>query len=117
MFKSTYLCNGKGCDIGGGQQLTRATRAVFHVGEVCAGDLLYLENGMASIAVAFYHDELELVIELDVLECLGGDTTVRDKRSPSRRFVESQMVVDTCVWYELRPGIIKLCLPPAVLFS
>ncbi len=113
----TFLGNPKTSSIGG-HVFKSSKCAVLRCGEVNHGDILYFRSGSAGRVVRFFEGgDSGIVIEMDMYDCVGGGTTLRSEERAQRTFEEHESVLDSCIWYYESPSIIKLCLPPAALFT
>ena len=52
-----------------------------------------------------------------MIAMVGGDPCMLDEAFQTQRFLDVTDLVDACIWYYDTPGIIKVCLPPSLLFD
>ena len=92
--------------------------AVTHVGELRNGDIIYASGDVAGRVVRFVQrNGGPLSLQIDAMKCYNNDSSLRDESDTATAFVEVRDVADACIWfYHARP-IIKLNLPPSVLFA
>ena len=119
MFKPSCLMFSQKRSVASVDQPVRtSTAAACHFGEAHAGDIIYMRSGHAGRVVAFWMMEgSEVVIEVDLFDCVGGDTTLRDSRTAQRAFVDHEAVADTVLHFQEDPAhYFRLLVPPCVLF-
>ena len=116
MFKLRVLHGSREVALPTGETVRTSKAAVAEVGELHAGDVIYLTSGMAGRVVAFWQTNDDLVIEMDAYGCVSDRTDMRDERIALRTFVNDSEVVDACVWSCSSEHIVHLCVPPSVLF-
>ena len=117
LFKKEFLVNPYSVAVAD-NALQRSTSAVLVTGEACKGDIALFTSGEAGRILAFWQAPGETVaIEVDIYENVQGDVRLISEDHATRRFIESGSMVDTCIWYYDSPKVIRLSLPPVILFK
>ena len=118
MYRRQFLVSPKPCPING-VLYHRSAKVVLELGEAKNDDVVALRNGAVAKIISFWQrpgDE-DIVAELDVLECINNDVRLRSLERYTRSFVNVDRFVDTCVWFVDSPAIIRVSLPPALLYD
>ena len=101
-----------------GHLLQCAGHAVCAIGSLFVADIVYARDGTVGRIENFWKTDSEgLMVQLDVVQCVHGDNTIRDESGPVVRFVPMDDIVEACIWFYIRPSVIKIALPPIVLLQ
>ncbi len=116
LYAQNFLAHPR--DVPGGLGLQSSTVAVLRCGEVARGDIVITVDGNVGRVMFFWKvaGSSELVAEVDVYACVGGNVCKRSEQNPSRQFWKVAAIVDACTWYYNDDAFIIIALPPAVLF-
>ena len=115
IFAEQLLHTKRSYTIAGCGDISTSAVAVTRHGELHNDDIVYLTSGKAGRIQAFWQRNQEIIVELLAFGCIGGDTELRDERITERVFVDVRDIVSTCIWYQVAPSILRICLPPASL--
>lgn len=118
LYTPTFLVNAcSQATTDGAYQSSR--RAVLRIGETAVGDLIITDAGVVGKIIAFFQKSGDdtIVAEMDAYECSGGDTRFRCQNRPHRMFFDCRAIVDSLVWYQYSPSIIRVSIPPSLLFG
>ena len=113
LYSASFLVRPRGC---GGFRQSRA--AVLLISETTAGDIVVNDAGVIGMVIAFWQHPTDVSIyaEVDAYECLANDARVRSQARTHRVFFDSRTIIDACVWYTVSPTVIRVSVPPALLF-
>jgi hypothetical protein len=102
-----------------GHQMRRARKAILRIGEVTHDDLVALTNGTVGKIVYFWQraNAADIIAELECYECINNDARILSTERTTRRFVDVADFVDTLVSFMESPAILRVSLPPALLYS
>ena len=117
IFQRTMLVSPKVAHVPG-HVLQCAKHALCTIGPLFARDIVYTRDGAVGRIENFWKTDSEgLMVQLDVFQCVHGDTTIRHESHPVTRFVPIDDIVEACIWFYARPSVIKIALPPIVLLQ
>ena len=105
-----------------GVRLYRSGAAVLRIGHVARGDLIITNTGVVAKIVTFMRKDsveclLDIFAEVDVYPCVNGDLKYASSARSTRRFLDCKTFVDCLIWLEESPGLIRISIPPALLFK
>ena len=86
---------------------------------VSAKDLVITDAGVVAAIVAFWQSagDETLYAEANAYECLNNDARFRSLERSHRVFIDTRTIIEALIWYEESPTIIKVSLPPALLYA
>ena len=118
LYSGFFLVNPKDVRVAG-LAFRKSKSAVLLIGETCAGDLVIDEHGVAGLVIAFWQTvgQNEIYAEIDAYECINDDARFRSTARVQRLFIASNSIIDALIWYTVSPTIIRLSLPPALLYA
>ena len=117
LYKDAFLVMPHDCELAG-IAFRRSRAACIRIGHVACGDLVVNVRGRVGCVVSCWQrvsDEL-IVLEADVYPVLNNDIRFVSKSQSFRGFFVAKDLVDTVLWIEESPGIIRISVPPALLF-
>ena len=120
LFKAEFLAKVKlesiNSEVG---NIIRSTGSlVCAVGEIFTDDVLFLKSGVVLQVIAFFqYGEDEFVIHGNALRAVQGQCNVRSLADFTVMFVKTHDVADVCIFFSPCEGIIKVSIPPHVLFQ
>ena len=117
LYKDAFLIMPHEVEVSG-IDFRRSRSACCRIGHVSARDLVMNVHGRVGRVVSCWQrisDEL-IVLEVDAYPCLNNDISVVSSAQAVRGFFEQVDLVDTLLWIEDSPGIIRVSVPPAVLY-
>jgi hypothetical protein len=117
LYSETFLIMPHDCEIGG-LDFRRSRAACCRIGHVAVGDLVVNVHGCVGCIVCCWQKASDnlIVLEVDAYPCLNDDVRFVSKAQASKSFFELREIVDSLIWIEESPGIIRICLPPALLY-
>ena len=113
LFKEQFLVNPR--DVRDVPNLRRSTRAVLKLGDLYAGDVVYIRGSRCGRVQMFYEFGDVLVVQLSLHRSVAGAPDVFDERLSEGAFVHAHEIVDACTWFYDSPGIMKVAVPPLAL--
>jgi hypothetical protein len=123
LYKPCFLIHPKAIALDGNHFL-RSSAAVMRIGHVEHGDLVVTKCGAVAKIVCFWRRDSaeaaaahQLFAEVDVYPSLNNDIRYAATTRSKRRFLDCHSFVDSLIWLEDSPGIIRISLPPALLFE
>lgn len=101
-----------------GRHMRRARSAVLRIGLTSHGDMIVSTTGVVGTVINFWQfiGDATFFVEIDAHECINNDTRFRSKDRVERLCLETSSIVDSLVWVYDSPSIIRVSLPPALLF-
>jgi hypothetical protein len=117
LYTEAFLVAPRDCNIGG-IDFRKSRAACTRIGHVAAKDLVVTVRGRVGCVVSFWQrvSDDNIVVEVDAYPCLDNDMRFASKAQATRCFFELRELVDTLIWIEDSPGIIRLSVPPALLY-
>jgi hypothetical protein len=92
--------------------------AILHIGSVRAGDLIINTDGLlGSVAGFWQHGDGDIFVAVDAYECVNSDPRLRALQRHHRVFFDAHTIIDSLIWVEESPAIIRVSLPPALLYK
>jgi len=118
LYRKRFLVTPHSCSIGG-VLYDRARKACLEIGQVKSDDVVVLRDGAVGKVKFFWQRPgyESIVAELDVYEMIGGDVRFRSCERFSSSFVDVREFVDTCIWIYDSPAIMRVSLPPSLLYA
>ena len=116
LYKDVFLLLPRDDQIGG-VIMQRSRAAVVRIGHVRAGDLVITTSGVIGCVVCFWqsHHNEQVAVEVDIYPCVNNDIRFAAKSQSRRGFFRHTSLVDTLLWIDESPGIIRIAIPPALL--
>ena len=117
LYSEAFLIMPHECHISG-IDFRRSRTACTRIGHVAAGDLVINVRGRVGCVISCWQrtsDNL-IVLEVDIYPCLNNDIRFASKAQAVRGFFEHLDIVDTLLWIEDSPGIVRVSIPPALLY-
>lgn len=118
LYRKQFLVSPTACTING-TLYDRSRKAILEIGEASANDMVALRNGAVAKIISFWQrsgDE-SIIAELEIYECINDDVRIRALQRFERAFFDVANFVDTCVWFVDSPAIMRVSLPPALLYA
>lgn len=103
-----------------GTTFRRSGRCVMHVGQVGRGDLVINNVGDVGKVISVWQtvdERNHIFFEVDAYPCINNDVRIRATTRAYRDVFGSDSIIDVLIWYEDSPGIIRLAVPPGLLFA
>jgi hypothetical protein len=94
-------------------------KACIRIGHVQVGDVVVNIDGVVGCVVKFWQQcggDDRIVVQVDVYPCLNNDIRYASKAQSYRSFMEDRTIVDAVLWIDDSPGIIRICVPPSLLY-
>jgi hypothetical protein len=117
LYMDIFLLTPRDCQIGGIH--FRSSRAVcLRIGHVAIGDLVIRSDGLVGCVVKVWqraHDN-HVALEVDVYPCVNNDIRFVSTAQSKRDFFDHQSLVDTLLWMEESPALLRIAVPPALLY-
>ena len=117
LYKDAFLVMPHDCTIHG-IVFRRSRSACIRIGHIAVGDIVVNVSGRVGCIVGCWQrvsDEL-IVLEVDVYPVLNDDMRFVSKSQSFRGFFNITDLVDTVFWIEDSPGILRISIPPALLY-
>ena len=118
LFKHTFHINPRRMSALG-ENFIISKSLVCAAGQLKEDDLIYTSSGVAGRVIRFWSresNEEDVLLEINAYDTIGNDTSLRDEQKADIRFVDVASVVAPCIWFYVRPSIIRLFVPVAMLF-
>ena len=94
-----------------------STRAVLQCGRVGKGDIIFFNDMSCGEVQAFFIISDVYFVEVQLMPAINNDVSLRDRTSTVGCFRECRLVVDSCIWHMTETaGVIRVCVPPVLLF-
>ncbi len=114
LFASEFLVHPKAVQQHAG--LATSSVALCHVGQVHSKDVFCTKGGVVAKAESFWqHSTGSVYVRASSFPSVDTDFSVRDTRSSTVVLVEASEILDICIWCYIRPNIMMVRLPPALL--
>ena len=116
LFSKMFLVNGRPCKLQ--PEVLSSSSAVLECGLIAKQDILFFEDNTCGQAIAFFLISDVYFVEVRVLPAVDGDAAMRDTSSTVTMFKECRHVVDACIWHPTEiDGVVRVCVPPILLFA
>ena len=104
--------------IQGNDRLRTATSAVCHVGPLYQNDLICTKEGVVGRIDSFWRlQDGPVSVRFFAYACVEGNSSLRDERASTVRYVDAHGSVDACIWCYAKQHSIKVRMPPQLLFE
>ena len=116
VYRAKFLLNEKAVALGD-NRFQKAREAILDIGDVSAGDLVIDMDGVVGKVVSFWkkQDHPAVFVVLDAYRCVNSDIKIQATDGSTRRFVDSDTIVDVLFWCDISPGIIRVAIPSALV--
>ena len=75
------------------------------------------KDGVLGKVVGFWEQAgAEICVAVDAYECVNNDPRLRALQRSQRVFFNYRSTVDSLIWVEESPAIIRVSLPPSLLY-
>jgi len=118
LFTPQFLSNTRLQDVKVGGRTFRLSKgsAVCHVGELFAGDIVFMKTGIVMQIAAFWQeDDSDICIEGSALHAVADDVSVRSLTDVTTMFQRTVDICDACIYFSPSPGVVKISIPPHAL--
>jgi hypothetical protein len=118
LYKVQFMVRPTAAEIAG-HAFRRSSHIVAIIGPLAAGDMVITHDGVVGSIIGFWQqsDDATIYAEIDAHECIGNNTQVRSMYRTQRMFIDIAMIVDALIWVMESPAIIRISIPPAMLYS
>jgi len=117
LYKEAFLVRAKTAALAG-QAFHRSKYAVLHIGAVQHGDIVINEQGIVGAVAEFWQQgDGHIFAAVDAFECIDDNPQIRAVQRSHRVFFEASTIVDSLIWVEESPAIVRVSLPPALLYA
>jgi hypothetical protein len=114
LYKHTFLERPSPC--AAQPDIFRSTVAILPCGRVSSKDVCVFDDMTCGRVLAFFLASEEYFVEVDVLNIVDDDVSLRHYESTGTRFIACARLVDACIWhFTSREGVIRICVPPILL--
>ena len=97
--------------------LLSSKEAAYKGGTVKAKDIICTKGGLVGRVQNFLQVQNGPVqVRFLSYLCIEGDCTLRDENASTIMMVPLADVLDACIWCYAKPGVLKVCIPPPLLF-
>ena len=113
LFKERFLVDAREVQSG----LMRSRHAVLACGSLQRNDVVWLKDSKCGRINTFYECDSSIIVDIDLFANVDGNIRLLDENRHSQSFVDAGSIVDACIWYYDRPGVLKVCVPVICLFG
>ena len=113
LFKERFLVDAREVQSG----LMRSRHAVLACGSLQKNDVVWLKDSKCGRINTFYECDSSIIVDIDLFADVDGNIRLLDENRHSKSFVDAGSIVDACIWYYDRPGVLKVCVPVICLFG
>ena len=99
--------------------LRRSNVAVLRLGRVSAGDVTMNSNGDVGMVTAMWQGipaSSTIYAEVEEYPTINDDLRFRSVTRSTQQFWDASTLIDTIIWVEESPGIIRIAIPPGILY-
>ena len=119
LFTERFLINARDVTIDG-PPFRRSRHAVVRIGEISCGDLVMARGGDVGKVLNNWQTipslNDEVIVEIETYASIDRQVTIQSMSRNKRVFVDSEFV-STLFWIMESPAIIRVSIPPSIVYS
>ena len=118
LYRATFLVRPKDVHIDG-SRLRKSNAAILRIGSLATGDVTMNCDGDVGKVVAMWQGipASTIFVQVDVYPTINDDLRLRSTTRSTRQFWDASTLIDTLIWLEESPGIIRIPIPAAILYK
>ena len=117
LYTDAFLVTPRDCNIGGIHFRT-SRAACLRIGHVSVGDLVIRSDALVGRVVKFWQRASDnfIALEVDAYACVNDDIRFVSTAQTTREFFDHKSIVDSLIWFEDSPALLRIAVPPALLY-
>ena len=118
LYKAVFLVNPSPMLLRG-QAFHTSRSAVLPIGLVSKGDVVITSEGIVGKVASFWQANAvgPVYASISAYKCIDGDTRLRATDNPLDIVCDAREVVDALIWFWQSPAIMRVSIPPALLYA
>ena len=117
LYTDAFLLLPHDCNMNG-MHFRTSRAACLRVGHVAVGDLVIRSDGLVGCVVKFWQraSDNHIALEVDAYPCVNNDIRYVSTAQSTRDFFDHHSIVDCLIWFEDSPALLRIAVPPALLY-